>query len=95
VVRTDIGINPAYVVTDPDLAQTVLVDSKTYEKGGRLFDALRAFFGNGLATADEESPKRQRRLMQPMFNLAHVATRVDPVIEHVQEHRGPSPRTTC
>lgn len=87
VVRIQLGPVPAYVVTDADLTRTVLVtDSKFYAKGGRMVDALRVLLGNGLASvADGDLHRRNRRLMQPMFNRAHIATRRDAMISLVQQ----------
>jgi pentalenene oxygenase len=77
VVRIRLGPTPAYVVTDPVLTRTVLVtEAAHFAKGGKIFDVLRGVFGDGLATiADGDTHLRNRRLMQPMFNRAHVATR--------------------
>lgn len=85
VVRIRIGPTPAYVVTDPALTRKVLVtDAAHYAKGGKIIDALRVFFGDGLATiADGDAHLRNRRLMQPMFNKAHIADRGDAMIEQV------------
>ncbi|MGX1623614.1 cytochrome P450 [Streptomyces sp. NPDC055506] len=85
VVRIRIGPTPAYVVTDPDLTRKVLVtDAAHYAKGGKIIDALRVFFGDGLATiADGDSHLRNRRLMQPMFNKSHIADRGDAMIAQV------------
>ncbi|HLL32792.1 MAG TPA: cytochrome P450 [Streptomyces sp.] len=87
VVRIHIGPTPAYVVTDPALTRRVLVtDAAHYTKGGKIIDALRVFFGDGLATvADGETHLRNRRLMQPMFNKAHIATRGEAMIAQVRE----------
>ncbi|MEU3901733.1 cytochrome P450 [Streptomyces sp. NPDC045251] len=86
VVRIRIGTAPAYVVTDPALTRKVLVtDAADFTKGGKIIDALRVFFGDGLATvADGDVHLRNRRLMQPMFNKAHIATRGDAMIDQVQ-----------
>ncbi|MGW5657239.1 cytochrome P450 [Streptomyces humi] len=86
VVRIDIGTAPAYVVTDPALTRRVLVtDAAQFTKGGKIIDALRVFFGDGLATvADGDTHLRNRRLMQPMFNKAHIATRGTAMIDQVQ-----------
>ncbi|MDQ0989656.1 cytochrome P450 [Streptomyces sp. V3I7] len=86
VVRIRIGTTPAYVVTDPALTRRVLVtDAAHYTKGGKIIDALRVFFGDGLATvADGDTHLRNRRLMQPMFNKAHIARRGDAMIEQVR-----------
>ncbi|MBT2394445.1 cytochrome P450 [Streptomyces sp. ISL-100] len=86
VVRILIGPTPAYVVTDPAITRTVLVsEAEAFAKGGKIIDALRVFFGDGLATvADGDVHMKHRRLMQPMFNKAHIATRGDVMIDHVR-----------
>ncbi|KUO14680.1 cytochrome P450 [Streptomyces dysideae] len=86
VVRIGIGPTPAYVVTDPALTRRVLVtDAARFTKGGKIIDALRVFFGDGLATvADGDTHLRNRRLMQPMFNKAHIAGRGDAMIDQVR-----------
>ncbi|MEU6525376.1 cytochrome P450 [Streptomyces sp. NPDC046924] len=86
VVRIRIGPSPAYVVTDPALTRRVLVtEAAHFPKGGRIIDALRLFFGDGLATiADGEAHLRNRRLMQPMFNKSHIADRGDAMIRQVR-----------
>lgn len=87
VVRIQLARTPAYVVTDPALTKEVLVtDVESYAKGGRIIDALKVFFGDGLATvADGDTHMKNRRLMQPMFNKAHIATRGDTMIGQVRE----------
>ncbi|MEU3983764.1 cytochrome P450 [Streptomyces sp. NPDC026672] len=86
VVRIRIGTTPAYVITEPALTRRVLVtDAANFTKGGTIIDALRVFFGDGLATvADGDTHLRHRRLMQPMFNKAHIATRGSAMIDQVQ-----------
>lgn len=88
VVRIQLGPAPAYVVTDPELTRTVLVaEPKSFIKGGQIIEALRVFFGDGLATvAEGDLHRRNRRLMQPMFNRAHIAARGDAMIELVERH---------
>ncbi|MDT7842401.1 cytochrome P450 [Streptomyces justiciae] len=83
VVRIRLGPTPAYVVTDPVLTRTVLVtEAAHFAKGGKIFDVLRGVFGDGLATiGDGDTHLRNRRLMQPMFNKAHIATRRTAMIE--------------
>ncbi|MEU6142841.1 cytochrome P450 [Streptomyces sp. NPDC047081] len=86
VVRIRIGPTPAYVVTDPALTRRVLVtDAAHFTKGGKYNDALRVFLGDGIATvADGDTHLRNRRLMQPMFNKAHIAEHGDAMIEQVR-----------
>ncbi|SNX55765.1 pentalenene oxygenase [Streptomyces sp. TLI_55] len=86
VVRIRLGPTPAYVVTDPVLTRTVLVtEAAHFAKGGKIFDVLRGVFGDGLATiGDGDTHLRNRRLMQPMFNKAHIATRRTAMIEQAR-----------
>ncbi|MFD3617911.1 cytochrome P450 [Streptomyces sp. NPDC058676] len=93
VVRIRIGPTPAYVVTDPALTRRVLVtDAAHFAKGGKIIDALRVFFGDGLATvADGDTHLRNRRLMQPMFNKAHIAERGGAMIDQVRSMVGAWP----
>jgi cytochrome P450 len=73
IVRIMLGTQPAYVVCHPDLVQQVLVDDRTYEKGGPQFEKLREFIGVGLGAAPHDSHRRQRRLVQPAFSKARMA----------------------
>ncbi|MET8405341.1 cytochrome P450 [Streptomyces sp900116325] len=93
VVRIRIGPTPAFVVTDPALTRKVLVtDSAHFVKGGKIIDALRMFFGDGLATvADGDTHLRNRRLIQPMFNKAHIADRGPAMIDQVRDVVGAWP----
>jgi pentalenene oxygenase len=93
VVRIRIGPTPAYVVTDPALARRVLVtDAVHFPKGGRYYDALRVFLGDGVATvADGDTHLRNRRLMQPMFSKAHIAERGNAMIDQVRSMVGAWP----
>jgi cytochrome P450 len=93
VVRIRIGPTPAYVVTDPALTRRVLVtDAAHFTKGGKYYDALRVFLGDGVATvADGDTHLRNRRLMQPMFNKAHIAESGDAMIDQVRTRVGAWP----
>jgi len=93
VVRIRIGPTSAYVVTDPELTRRVLVtDAAHFAKGGKYYDALRVFLGDGVATvADGDTHLRNRRLMQPMFNKAHIAERGNAMIDQVRTMVGAWP----
>ncbi|MDQ1022160.1 hypothetical protein QFZ43_008709 [Streptomyces afghaniensis] len=75
MVRIRIGPTPAYVVTDPALTRKVLgTDAAHYAKGGKIIDALRVFFGDGLATiADGDAHLRNRRLKNEVTLAAFLA----------------------
>lgn len=68
LVKIKLGPVPFYVVCDPDLVHQVLVDDRTYDKGGTIFELLRTVAGNGLATCPHSDHRGQRRLLQPVFH---------------------------
>ncbi|MEU6199526.1 cytochrome P450 [Streptomyces sp. NPDC047061] len=72
LVRVDIGALPMVVITDAGLTRQVLTDSRTFDKGGALFDKVRELTGDSLLTSRFETHRRQRRLMQPAFGRARV-----------------------
>jgi pentalenene oxygenase len=72
VVKIMLGTQPAYVVCHPELVQKVLLDDRTYEKGGPQMEKLRELIGIGLASVPHDSHRRQRRLVQPAFSKARM-----------------------
>lgn len=68
LVRIRLGPVDAAVVCDPGLTRQVLLDDRTFDKGGLLFDRLREVLGDGLGTCPHSRHRRQRRLMQPAFH---------------------------
>ncbi|HEY0640293.1 MAG TPA: cytochrome P450 [Pseudonocardiaceae bacterium] len=73
VVELCIGPMRSYMLTDKELVHQVLVaDAKNYERG-RIFDKIRPFVGDGLATSTGSRHLRQRRLMQPAFHRNAIA----------------------
>jgi cytochrome P450 len=72
LVRVDIGTVPVVVVTDPELTRQVLNDSRTFDKGGPLFDKVRDLTGESLLTSAYNVHKRQRALMQPAFTRQRI-----------------------
>jgi pentalenene oxygenase len=72
VVTIRLGPVNALVVCTPELTRRVLVDDRTFDKGGFLFDRGREVVGNGLATCPYQEHRRQRRLIQPTFHRANL-----------------------
>jgi cytochrome P450 len=73
VVRIQLGPWPAYVVCDPDLIHQVLLDDRTFDKGGPFIDAFREVVGNGLGTCPHRDHRRRRRMLQPAFHRERMA----------------------
>lgn len=68
LVKIRMGPRRAFVMTSPELVWQVLADSRTFDKGGPVFEKMRYYLGNGLATSDHETHRRQRRQMNPLFH---------------------------
>jgi cytochrome P450 len=69
IVKVRLGLEWVYLVQHPELLRQVLVtDLDTFDKGGPFIEKVRVIVGNGLATCPHEEHRRQRRLMQPLFN---------------------------
>lgn len=73
LVSIRLGRKSAFLVNGPDAIRRVLVhDAGLYDKGFQ-FDHLRVLIGDGVGTtADAAKHRRQRRLLRPAFDHAHV-----------------------
>jgi pentalenene oxygenase len=67
LVQIRIGPVNAVVVCSPDLTRQMLLNDKTFDKGGPIFDSARKTLGDGLPLCPHSGHRRQRRLLQPSF----------------------------
>ncbi|MFE5736201.1 cytochrome P450 [Streptomyces celluloflavus] len=67
LVEIRLGPQRAFVPCHPELLRQVLADDHTFDRGGPLYDKMREFMGNGLATCPHALHRRQRRMIQPVF----------------------------
>lgn len=75
VLRLRLGRRPAYLVCHPHLVHDMLVArANEFDKGGPIIDRARELVGNGLATSPHAEHRAQRRLIQPAFSAACVAS---------------------
>jgi cytochrome P450 len=85
-----------YCVFHPDGVKSVLAGSRdAYSKGARGYKQIAEVFGRGLLTSEGELWQRQRRLAQPLFTRAQVATYAAVVTEEaaaVAERWAPAAR---
>jgi pentalenene oxygenase len=72
LVQIRLGPLAAVMVCDPELTRRVLLDDRTYDKGGPIFDRTREVVGNALGTCLHSQHRRQRRLTQPAFHPARL-----------------------
>lgn len=84
LVEIRLGPLRAWVVCHPELAHQVLMDARTFDKGGPLYDRLRTLLGEGVGTCPHHAHRRQRRLLQPDFRAARVAERTELMGEEVK-----------
>ena len=72
VVVLRLGPKPAYLVNASEPFRWVLVGGAPHFDKGFQFDKLRTLIGDGIGTSAGAKHRRQRRLMRPAFDHAHV-----------------------
>ncbi|TXS52496.1 cytochrome P450 [Streptomyces sp. uw30] len=77
LVEVRLGPLRAWAVCHPELVHQVLMDARTFDKGGPLYDRLRTLLGDGIGTCPHQAHRRQRRLLQPGFRKARVADQTE------------------
>jgi cytochrome P450 len=83
IVRVPLGPRAVYLVTHPDLIKHVLVDNSAGYSKGRTWEKTRSYLGDGLATAEGELWRRQRRLMQPQFHRDAVGSLAGVIADNI------------
>lgn len=73
LVEIRLGHRRAYLAAHPDLVRHVLLSPRVYDKGG-VFDKARQLLGNSLSVSRGEDHRLQRRLIQPAFRPARIAS---------------------
>lgn len=84
LVEIRLGLQRAWVVCHPELVQRMLRDTRTFDKGGPLYDRLRALMGDGVVTCPAAEHRRQRRLVQPAFRPSRVAGHTELMAEEAE-----------
>lgn len=68
-----LGSQRVVMVCDPHLTYQLLVEDRTFDKGGPLFDRVREVSGDNLVTCPHSQHRRLRRLCQPSFSSERLA----------------------
>lgn len=72
VVELRLGRRSFFVLNSPEAIYDVLVVQGAKFSKGMLFDRVRPYMGNGIATSDGLVHLRQRRAMQPAFHREQI-----------------------
>lgn len=82
----EVGLGPvkAFVVCEPGLVRELLLDDRTFDKGGRFYEKGRQVVGDGLATCTHDRHRRQRRLLQPVFHPGRLPGYAQVMTEQAQ-----------
>ncbi|WP_129305783.1 cytochrome P450 [Streptomyces sp. L2] len=67
LVRIRLGPQDVIMTCAPELTRAMLLDDRTYDKGGPFYERAREASGDGLVTCPHRLHRRQRRLCQPAF----------------------------
>ncbi|GGW67166.1 cytochrome P450 [Streptomyces lucensis JCM 4490] len=86
LVELRLGTRPTYLPCHPELVQQVLLNARVYDTGGPVKDKARPILGNGLITSDWADHRRQRRMVQPAFHAARIATYAEVMREECAAH---------
>jgi len=68
-----LGSEHAYLLFEPDLVRTLLVDAGRSTAKGRGLERSKELLGEGLLTSEGDHHRRQRRLVQPAFHATRIA----------------------
>jgi cytochrome P450 len=73
-----------YLIVHPDYIEDVLVHHPRKFVKGRVLQANKRIFGNGLLTSEGDFWLRQRRLAQPAFHRARIAAYANTMVESAE-----------
>ncbi|GAA5174926.1 cytochrome P450 [Pseudonocardia eucalypti] len=71
-MEIQLGAEPAIVACTPDLTRQVLVDDRTFDKGGPLFERGMEIAGDNLVTCPHSTHRAKRRAAQPAFHHSRM-----------------------
>jgi cytochrome P450 len=88
VVALALGRQNAFFVNDPEIIRDIFITHQGKFKKSRMLERARVLLGNGLLTAEGESHKRQRRLVQPAFHRERLIGYSSAMVECAAACRG-------
>jgi cytochrome P450 len=73
-----------FFINNPDYIEDVLVNNARKFHKGRVLQANKGVFGEGLLTSEGSFWLRQRRLAQPAFHRARIATYAETMVQYTE-----------
>jgi cytochrome P450 len=87
IVNIPLPFRNRILLSHPDDIERVLViEQHKFQKSAQLKAATRRLLGNGLLTSDGALWRRQRRLIQPAFHRAQIASYAPVVVDRARAH---------
>lgn len=77
-----------FFINNPDYIEDVLVNNARKFHKGRVLQANKGVFGEGLLTSEGSFWLRQRRLAQPAFHRARIATYAETMVQYTERLLG-------
>ncbi|MBV9107668.1 MAG: cytochrome P450 [Verrucomicrobia bacterium] len=74
-----------YLVNDPELIKDVLVLNHRRFKKGRGLERAKILLGEGLLTSEGEAHRRQRRIVQPVFQHKYLQNYADIMVDRTMK----------
>src|ERR1700694_3728337 len=74
-----------YLISHPDYIEDVLVTHPRKFVKGRVLQANKRLFGNGLLTSEGDFWLRQRRLAQPAFHRTRIASYGETMVRYTEQ----------
>ncbi|QTA37041.1 cytochrome P450 [Streptomyces sp. CA-256286] len=85
LARIRLGAYSAVMACSPEATRRLLLDDRTFDKGGPVFHRLREIFGQGLATCAHSRHRRARRLVQPAFHRQQISGYADYMLREINQ----------
>jgi cytochrome P450 len=83
LVEIRIGPIRALVVCDAGLTHQLLLEDRTFDKAGLMWDRGREIFGNGLTSSPHRDHRKRRRMLQPLFHPSRFPGYTDAMLQEV------------